>query len=253
MHTHEALDFGYPWWLTYGHVVVLVPALALLAAAWLRNWPKWLLFGAGALALWSAGAMFAVSEFNVNSPGSLPASNFFVAGKGNVLDLGAGTGRSAIMLLQARPEAKLVALDEFGRSFEEHFGPGKSPQERLLANLKIAGVDQRVKIETSDMRKLPFEAASFEAAISAYAVDHLPRDGAKQALAEAARVLKPGGEFLLILVNNDRYTKFAYGPLLTHGGTRGRNWWAERVSEAGFQIVEEGTSPATRFFHLKRP
>lgn len=24
------IDFGYPWWLSYGHVVVFVPALALL-------------------------------------------------------------------------------------------------------------------------------------------------------------------------------------------------------------------------------
>jgi hypothetical protein len=34
----------------------------------------------------------------------------------------------------------LVALDLFGDSFQRHFGPGDTPQQRLLANLKAAGV-----------------------------------------------------------------------------------------------------------------
>jgi ubiquinone/menaquinone biosynthesis C-methylase UbiE len=103
------------------------------------------------------------------------------------------------------------------------------------------------------MRKLPFEAAAFDAIVSAYAVDHLSRDGIGQALAEAARVVKPGGEFLLILVANDRWAKFAFGPLLSHGGTRGADWWKARAAAAGFEIVEEGTLPATLYLLLRRP
>ncbi len=156
------------------------------------------------------------------------------------------------MVLAARPQATLVALDLFGGSFRGHFGDHGSPQERLLANLKAAGVDQRASIETADMRKLPFEAASFDAIVSAYAVDHLGREGAKQALAEANRVIKPGGDFLLMLIANDNWTKFAFGPLLSHGGTRGAEWWRDRASEAGFQTLEEGTAPATLYFLLRR-
>ena len=127
-----------------------------------------------------------------------------------------------------------------------------SPQDRLRANLKAAGVDQRAVIATADMRKLPFEPASFDAAISAYAMDHLSREGSTQALAEAARVVKPGGEFLLILVNNDRWTKFAFGPLLSHGAVRGAGWWSARAKEAGFEVVEEGTQPGTMYLLLRR-
>jgi SAM-dependent methyltransferase len=156
------------------------------------------------------------------------------------------------MVLAARPQATLVASDLFGDSFERHFGPGESPQQRLLRNLKAAGVDQRASIVMADMRKLPFEAGSFDAIISSYAVDHLNREGIDQALGEAARVLKPGGDFLLVLVANDRWVKFAFGPLLSHGGTRGSAWWGARVKEAGFQVVEEGTSPATLYFLLRR-
>ena len=77
------------------------------------------------------------------------------------------------MVLESRPGATLVALDLFAKSFEEHFGHSESPQQRLLANLKAAGVDQRTTIETGDMRNLPFERASFDAVVSAYAIDHL--------------------------------------------------------------------------------
>jgi ubiquinone/menaquinone biosynthesis C-methylase UbiE len=207
----------------------------------------------GALALWSATAFLLIHfGLDINGRASLPTQSFLRSGTGRVLDLGAGTGRSAIMVLAARPQATLVASDLFGDSFERHFGPGESPQQRLLRNLKAAGVDQRASIVMADMRKLPFEAGSFDAIISSYAVDHLNREGIDQALAEAARVLKPGGDFLLVLVANDRWVKFAFGPLLSHGGTRGSAWWGARVKEAGFQVVEEGTSPATLYFLLRR-
>ncbi len=45
------------------------------------------------------------------------------------------------------------------------------------------------------MREVPFAPASFDPIVSAYAVDHLNREGIDRALSEAARVVKPGGEF----------------------------------------------------------
>jgi SAM-dependent methyltransferase len=247
------IDFGYPWWLSYGHLAVFGVFAAGLFLGYARRWSKWLMIVLGALALWSATAFLLIHfGLDINGRASLPTQNFLRSGTGRVLDLGAGTGRSAIMVLAARPQATLVASDLFGDSFERHFGPGESPQQRLLRNLKAAGVDQRASIVLADMRKLPFEAGSFDAIISSYAVDHLNREGIDQALGEAARVLKPGGDFLLVLVANDRWVKFAFGPLLSHGGTRGSAWWGARVKEAGFQVVEEGTSPATLYFLLRR-
>lgn len=247
------LDFGYPWWLSYGHLTVLAGALAMLLTGRLRRWSRWPMALLTAVALWAGVSAVIVRGFNAGGKAALPTENFLRSGEGRVIDIGAGTGRSSIMVLEARPRATLVALDLFGGSFDAHFGTGQRPQDRLLANLKAAGVDRRVSIETADMRKLPFEAASFDAAVSAYAMDHLPRDGSSQALAETARVVKPGGEFLLILVNNDRTMKFAFGPLLTHGGFRGEAWWAGRLKEAGFEILESGARPGTLYFLSRRP
>jgi len=247
------LDFGYPWWLSYGHLPILGCALLLSLLGYKRKWPKGPMLLLGVLALWSSAA-FAVARFalDINGRASLPTENFFRAGTGRVLDLGAGTGRSSIMVLEARPQANLVALDLFGESFKNHFGPNESPQQLLLQNLKAAGVEQRATIIIADMRKLPFEPAAFDAVVSAYAVDHLDRPGISQALAETARVVKPGGDFLLILIGKEPWIQFAFGPLIMHSGARGPAWWTARLQESGFQILEEGTHPGTLYLLARR-
>src|SRR6185312_11091928 len=70
------IDFGYPWWLSYGHVVVLVPALALLLMALVRKWGKGAIVLFAALVLWSGVSLF-MSRFlfNINSVPPLPTAN----------------------------------------------------------------------------------------------------------------------------------------------------------------------------------
>ncbi len=246
------IDFGYPWWLSYGHLVVLGVAGALLFLARTRRWSRLLVVLFSVLTLWSAAA-FVATRFVLepNERASLPTEAFLASGAGRVLDIGAGTGRSTLMVLEARPRTTMVAVDLFGDSFVRHFGPGKSPVERLRANLKAAGVEDRVTIETADMRALPFEPAAFDAIVSAYAMDHVNREGSRKSLSEAARVLKPGGEFLLMIVGKDPWLKFTFGPLLVHSGTRGVEWWTGRLQDAGFQVVEQGIRPMT-FYWLAR-
>lgn len=248
-----SIDYGYPWWLSYGHLPVLIAGLAIGFLCYARKWSRGAMLFVGALILWS-GAALLIERFviNVNGQASLPTQSFLATGAGRVLDMGAGTGRSSIMVLESRPQATLVALDLFGQSFDQHFGRGETPQGRLLANLKAAGVDQRATIATADMRKLPFESAAFDAVVSAYAIDHLDRQGTDQALAEAARVLKPGGELLLMIIANEKWAKFAFGPLLSHGGPRGAAWWTTHVQQAGFQILEQGTRPLTFYLLARR-
>lgn len=156
------------------------------------------------------------------------------------------------MILRARPQATLVALDLFSNAFEAHFGQGEAPQERLLANLKFAGVDGRATVQAADMRQLPFGTGEFDAVVSSYAIDHLSREGINQALSEAARVLKPGGDFLLMVLARDMCTRFAFGPLLMHSNIRGPAWWSEHVRAAGFDVIEQGTRPVTLYVLARR-
>ena len=248
------LNFGYPWWLTYGHLPLVAGSAALLALGLWRKWPVWTIVVLIPLFLWS-GTAFLAARFvlNINGEAALPTENFFRSGSGRVLDLGAGTGRSSIMVLEARPQATLVALDLFGQSFDQHFGPGQSPQQRLLANLQAAGVDRRATIVTADVRKLPFEPSTFDALVSAYVFDHLNREGVQQAVAEAARVVKPGGDFLLMLVAQEPWTHYMFGPMLAHARLHGADWWNERLEESGFHVLEQGHRPATLYLLARRP
>jgi len=251
--SRASLDFGYPWWLNYGHLLLFGVALVITFAVRAAGASRWVTLLLGLLSLWAGSVALLVYLFGINRVPSLPTQDFLSAGTGRVLDLGAGTGRSSIMVLAERPRATLVASDLFGSSFTQHFGQGERPQDRLLANLKIAGVDQRARIETADMLKLPFPDSSFDALVSAYAMDHLGRNGARTALTEAHRVLKLGGDFLLMLVANDGWAKLAFGPLLSHGGTYGREWWRTAAAGAGFTVREQGSRPVTTWFLLNKP
>jgi ubiquinone/menaquinone biosynthesis C-methylase UbiE len=248
------IDFAYPWWLSYGHFTLLACATAASLLVWRCRWPRWILITLGALALWAAAATVVVHHsLGFHRPAELPTQSFLREGNGRVLDLGAGTGRSSLMVLQSRPAVTLVALDQFAKSYESHFGRRQDPQQLLHRNLAAAGVESRATIVQGDMRRLPFADQGFDALVSAYAFDHLGSRGAEQALLEARRVLKPGGEFLLILVANDARAKFAFGPLLSHGGLRGPQWWKRQLEQAGFRIEEQGAAPLTLYFLLRRP
>jgi len=208
----------------------------------------------GAVTLWSFAAfLVARVGLNVNGRLRLPTQAFLAAGTGRVLDMGAGTGRSTLMVLEGRPQTTVVALDLFAESYQRHFGTGQSGQERLLSNLKAAGLEHRAAIQTGDMRKLPFDAATFDGVVSTYAIDHLGRNGILVSLSEASRVLKPGGEFLLMVIAKDLWLKFAFGPMLLHSGTRSPAQWTKLLEDAGFQILEQGTRPATLYFLARKP
>jgi len=258
MHSH--INFGYAWYWTYGHLLVTAVVLPLFWLGYARRWPKALLAVFAAVTIWSVAACLAI-RFGVNMNGrmSLPTEAFLPSGSGRVLDMGAGTGRSALMVLEARPRTFVVALDSFSSQYVQHFGNqrnGKQVPEqgrdRLLANLRAAGVDQRAAVQPGDMRQMPLESAAFDAVVSAYAIDHLGRDGARKALGEASRVLKPGGQFLLMVVAKDFWFKMTWGPLFLHARLPGRDRWTGLLRDAGFEVLETGTRPATLYFLARK-
>lgn len=101
-----------------------------------------------------------------------------------VLDLGCGAGRHAFEA--ARRAAHVVAVD---RSADEATGVA-----RMLAALGRAGEIPAGRLGTAvmgDALRLPFPDGSFDRVMAAEVLEHLPDDRA--AIAELARVLRPGG------------------------------------------------------------
>jgi SAM-dependent methyltransferase len=203
---------------------------------------------AGVLAIWAvAGAAVVHTAVGINRPLELPTARFLESGGGRVLDAGAGSGRSSLMVLLARPGARVTALDVFSADY----GIGDNSPGRLRANARAAGVEPRLEVQVGDMRNMPFTDASFDAAVSAFAIDHLRQEGVQRTFAEMGRVIRPGGEFLLMVINPDAWVRVAFPFFVHHGYFGGRadpDRWREQLSAAGFEVVEQGTAPATLYF-----
>jgi SAM-dependent methyltransferase len=225
---------------------------ALLVVALARRWPLWSKLVLAALSVWAlAGALIVHYVLDLNRPMTLPTTSFLPAATGEVLDAGAGSGRATVAVLRERPDSKVTALD----IYSGYFGIEDNTPERLRENARIAGVESRVKIVEGDMRDMPLPAQSFDAALSVAAIDHLDREGVTAALDEIARVLKPGGQFLLVTLNIDPWVRVAL-PLPPHHGyfsTKQRaEEWRQRVEAAGMSVEEQGTRPATLYLLAKK-
>lgn len=241
-------EFGYPWFLTYGHAVPLALAATAGALALWRRWPRWVLIVAAVIALWAAAGLFLLNvTFGMNRPLELPTDRFLASGSGRVLDAGAGSGRAALGVLLARGQTTVTALD----MYDGYWGIDDNTPERFMANARRAGVADRASARTGDMRDMPFAAAEFDAVVSSYAIDHLRPDGRVEALTEVARVLKPRGEFLLILVKVDWLTRLVSPPMAHHASQDAEPWRA-LLQENGFEIEEEGTTFASLYFLARR-
>jgi SAM-dependent methyltransferase len=245
MTTPLTYDFGYSWSVAWGHLVPIALFGALAAAGLWRGWRRWLVVVFGLLTLWSAvGLLINHFVFRINLPIEPPTGQFLASGSGRVVDVGAGSGRATVGLLLARPEVTVTAID----IYRGYYGIDDNTPERLLANARIAGVADRASAQRGDARELPLDTAAFDGVISVAALDHLPRAGITKALAEASRVLRPGGEFLLTIVNVDAWAWIASPHALVHHAPADRGRWRSLLESSGFDVVEEGTQPGTLYF-----
>lgn len=112
-------------------------------------------------------------------------------GPSRVLDLATGTADLALLTAAMCPDANLVGLD---------------PSEKMLAvgRAKVAekGLAHRVELVVGDAQALPFEDASFDAITMAFGIRNVPDRG--RALAEMARVLRPGGRVGILELGEPR-------------------------------------------------
>jgi ubiquinone/menaquinone biosynthesis C-methylase UbiE len=99
------------------------------------------------------------------------------------VDLGAGTGLLTFAL--ARSVQELVAVDISERMLE-----------RLDDRAAADGVDN-VEPLVADLRRLPLEDECATLVVSNYAFHHLDDPGKELALAEARRILRPGGRLVI--------------------------------------------------------
>jgi len=113
-----------------------------------------------------------------------------------VLDLATGTGWGSRVIAQRFPGVGVVGADI---------------AEDMLAHARASAAQLRLPIDYqhADAEKLPFEDASFDAAISTFGVMFVGKPEA--AAAELARVVRPGGRVVLATWKNDSNVFHMFG------------------------------------------
>ena len=242
-------EFGYAWSIAYGLTIPLALAGALAGVAIWRGWPRWTYLLTALVMVWAIIGLFLVNViFGINRPMTLPTERFLASGSGRVLDVGAGSGRAAMGVLLARPGTTVTGID----LYQGFMGIEDNTPERFMSNARVAGVANRADAIRGDARSLPFDNAAFDAVVSSYVIDHLRHEGKVKALAEIARVLKPRGEFLLMIVDADWTTRLFSPHALGHHPRQDPIRWRTLLDQAGFATEEEGKKPATLYWLARK-
>jgi arsenite methyltransferase len=145
-------------------------------------------------------------------------------GDERVLDL--GCGRGAVLLAAAKlvPRGRVVGVDIWRAD-----QTGNCVQS-TLANADAEGVTDRIELHTRDMTDLHLPNESVDLVVSSLAIHNLPgNDKRRSAIAEAVRVLRPGGRVVIADIGFTR----RYAAWLRQCGMAGvqrrslgwRAWW----------------------------
>ena len=136
-----------------------------------------------------------------------------------IADLGCSSGYLLEDLRERWPHALLVGVD------------------LVAAGLRTASTNvPEAELLLADVTRLPFRDATVDAVVSANLVEHVPDDAA--ALAEVARVLRPGGRASIIVPAGPGLYDY-YDRFLKHERRYGRHNLADLVERAGLRVVRD--------------
>jgi len=146
---------------------------------------------------------------------------------GVVADIGGGWGWHWRHLDRLRPDICVVLVDFVRENL--------AIAARMLGGL----VSDQVYLVHGDATALPFPSALFDGYWSVQALQHVPRF--EQAVAEAHRILRPGGEFACYALNRAALIEVAYRvagrPYHVHGKRPG-TFYLSRASAAQKEIIK---------------
>lgn len=146
-------------------------------------------------------------------------------GDERILDMGCGRGAVLLMAAQHLTTGQAVGVDLW-RSVDQSGNAMEATQRNAVAE----GVADRVELYTGDMTALPFDDSDFDLIVSSLAIHNIHGSaGRAKAVAEAVRVLRPGGRLMIADIQATRRHQEQLVKLgMTDVARRGlgwRFWW----------------------------
>jgi ubiquinone/menaquinone biosynthesis C-methylase UbiE len=124
-----------------------------------------------------------------------------------VLEVGFGAGTDFVQWLRAGARVSGIDLTEEALANVKH-------------RIQVYGLPQPESLQVADAESLPFPSNSFDLGYSWGVLHHTPNT--EKALAELARVVRPGGEIKIMLYN--RRGMYAWKMWVKHALLKGRPW-----------------------------
>jgi SAM-dependent methyltransferase len=123
----------------------------------------------------------------INTPYRRILSAAAITAQDRVLDLGCGIGNILIALAERTAFAHPVQ------------GVDVSPDLIRIGEREIAGagLQDRITLQVAPATRLPFEDGAFDVVLTSHVLKHLDDEALLASFREVARVLRPGGRFLL--------------------------------------------------------
>ncbi|MGH9140908.1 MAG: class I SAM-dependent methyltransferase [Vicinamibacterales bacterium] len=114
-------------------------------------------------------------------------------GDEEVLDM--GCGRGAVLAAVAR---RLTTGHVTGVDIWNAKDQSGNALDVTLRNMSLEGVSARVRIDTGDMRELPYSGAQFDLVVSSLAIHNIQSNAdRRRAVIDGFRVLRPGGRMVI--------------------------------------------------------
>ena len=123
-------------------------------------------------------------------------------GKGQILDVGCGSGALSIRAALVWPQARVLGIDAWPPAYNYS-------QRMCEKNAESEGVAVRCRFQRGDANKLDFPGECFDVVVSNYVYHNITGADKQALLLETLRVLKKGGVFAL----NDEMKPRMYGDM----------------------------------------